>query len=380
MTQLDVTVPLFAIHHHKIGGTESAVYNLVHGLARTDARLTIAFAEAGRFSPEFQQWMVDNPHVAQAILPAIRGSKNTRFLEETLFELKRGKEGWVVYPNYFLPPRLGSRKSAVILHDIQYKVLPQYHSAKRKAWLNFYLKGLFKRADVVLSISNSEKNLVAEHFGAEAASRCQVIYNAIDWHRFEGGPISQRIVDLAQRPYILTVSHPFPHKNISTLIKAFNAISQTDKEIRLYLVGKDSPERRQLITENADPAAVDRIELTGVVSDAELGELYRRARVFALPSLYEGFGMPAVEAMGLGVPTVASGVTSLPEVTLGQASYVDDPLSVGGWIDAISALLERGGRVAPEVVEQIRQKYEPKHVAENLLDVLASADAAGTSR
>lgn len=374
MTGLDITIPLFAIHHHKIGGTESAIYNLVHGLARTDAQLSVALADPARFSPEFQQWLGENAQIRQQRIPAVPGPKNTRFLEETLFELTRDRSNWVVYPNYFLPPRLLSSKSAVILHDIQYKVLPQYHSAKRKAWLDFYLTRLFKRADVVFLISQSEKNLVAEHFGAEAASRCRVVYNAIDWRRFEGAPATGRVAELVRRPYILTVSHPFPHKNLSTLLKAFNQIGQQDREIFLYLVGKESPDRLQLIQEHADPSVRDRIVLTGAVSDAELGEIYRNARLFVAPSLYEGFGMPAVEAMGHGAPTITSGTTSLPEVTLGKARYVADPLNADAWAAEIADALRVGGRLDPALVDEVRAAYDPAHVGRTMIEALRQVE------
>jgi glycosyltransferase involved in cell wall biosynthesis len=367
MPNIDLTVPLFSVRHHKIGGTESAIYNLVHGLAKTDAGLTLAYADTARFSPEFQQWMSAANHVKQVQMPPLPGPKNSRFVEETLFEWKRSNDSWAVYPNYFLPPRLRKRPSAVLLHDIQYKVLPHFHTSKRKAWLDFYLPRMFAGADVVFLISESEKNYVAQYFGSKAADKCKVIYNAIEWDRFDGEDISENVKQLTSVPYVLTVSHPFPQKNLSTLIKAFDKVAAAVPDVKLYLAGKESDEKRQMIAENASEQSRSRILLTGIVSDAELGELYRKSQLFVLPSIYEGFGMPAAEAMGLGIPTLVSNVASLPEVTLGKANYISDPLNADLWSDEIISMLRSGARPAEEVATAVRSAFEPKRVAETLL-------------
>jgi len=367
----ELTIPLFAIHHHKIGGTESAIYNLIHGLDKAKAALTLAFSDPDRLSPEFLRWMAKTPGIAQQRQYPLPG-KNSRFAEELLFEWRRSGNGWAVYPNYFLPPRRpGSRaKSAVILHDIQYKVLPQYHSSKRKAWLDFYLPRMFQTADLVFLISNSEKEYVRQHFGDAAADKCKVIYNAIEWARLEQGEISEATRKLAGRPYILTVSHPFPHKNLGVLIKAFDRVAQSNPEIELYLAGKASDEKTRLIRENASEKTAARIVMTGILSDADLGELYRNARLFVLPSLYEGFGMPAAEAMGFGVPTLVSGVTSLPEATLGKAEYVADPTNVDAWAEQMTACLNSSERLSTETVAEVRDAFAPHRVAQSLLQNL----------
>lgn len=366
-----LTIPLFAIHHHKIGGTESAIYNLIHGLDKAKASLTLAFSDPRRLSAEFLHWMEKTPTIKQQRQYPLPG-KNSRFLEEILFEWRRSGDSWAVYPNYFLPPRRpGSRtRSAVILHDIQYKVLPQYHSDKRRAWLDFYLPRMFQTADLVFLISNSEKQYVQRYFGDAAANKCRVIYNAIEWSRLEQGEVSEETRKLAARPYVLTVSHPFPHKNLGVLIKAFDRVAQAIPEIELYLAGKASDDKRRLVAENASEKTAARIVMTGILSDADLGELYRNARLFVLPSLYEGFGMPAAEAMGFGVQTLVSGVTSLPEATLGRAEYVDDPTNVDTWVDQMIAILKSGNRLPTDLVAGIREAFAPQNVAQSLLQNL----------
>jgi glycosyltransferase involved in cell wall biosynthesis len=114
----------------------------------------------------------------------------------------------------------------------------------------------------------------------------------------------------------------------------------------------------------------DRVHITGFVSDAELGQFYANARLFVLPSLYEGFGMPAVEALGLGVPTLVSNAFALPEVTLGYAGLIDKPRDVGAWAASIEALLAADTRPTAEQVSHIRSTYSPTTTGKELLAIL----------
>ncbi len=217
-----ITIPLFALRHKQIGGTEFAIYNLIKGLASSPIQTTVVYDRADHLSPEFRQWLGRTSAVERRSAFDWGGPKNIRFLQETLFEWFRHDGDWSLYPNYFVPPAQPlrpHRSSAVILHDIQYKVLPGYHSQKRRAWLDLYLPWMFRRADSVILISQSEKNYVEEFFGSGCADKCDVVYNAIDWERFETSSQSApaaALANLLAYPYILSVCHQFPHKNLET--------------------------------------------------------------------------------------------------------------------------------------------------------------------
>ena len=118
---------------------------------------------------------------------------------------------------------------------------------------------------------------------------------------------------------------------------------------------------------------------TGYVSDAVLGELYRRATMFAFPSLFEGFGLPVVEALGLGLPTVTTRCGSIPEVGDDLAVYVDDPMSVSelaGVLDSV--LLEpEAARPSAEDVTRLRARYSPGTVAAQYAEVLREVATRG---
>jgi glycosyltransferase involved in cell wall biosynthesis len=370
-----ITIPLFAVRHKQIGGTEFAVYNLIRGLAQTAINTAVLYDRDEHLSPEFCEWLGQNQRIGWTTGFRFPGSKNIRFFQETLFEWSRWNPNWVLYPNYFVPPRrpFSSHLNAVILHDIQYKVLPAYHSSSRKAWLDFYLPGMFRRANAVVLISQSEKRYVEEFFGSKNAERCDVVYNAIDWDRFDrppGDTPDPRIAELLSHPYLLSVCHQFPHKNLQTLLLAFEQLATRHPDLLLYMVGVDSASNREFITTQLSSAARNRVRLLGFLSDQDLGELYREARLFVLPSLYEGFGMPAVEALGLGTPILVSGTTALPEVTLGLGSYVENPRDVDAWISQIDTQLSAAKRPTSATIQALRKAYSPASVAKSLISVL----------
>jgi glycosyltransferase involved in cell wall biosynthesis len=127
-------------------------------------------------------------------------------------------------------------------------------------------------------------------------------------------------------------------KNQATLVRAFRSLPP---DWTLVLVGSQGYEASEALREVANSPCVDRIVITGYVSDAELGSLYARARIFAFPSLDEGFGMPALEAMAAGVPVVAGNRSALPEVC-GPAAILIDPESEEQLAEALNRIASDG--------------------------------------
>jgi glycosyltransferase involved in cell wall biosynthesis len=367
-------VPLYAIRHSQIGGTEFWIYNLLRGIVGAGARVGMHYGRDADLSQDFLTWARAADRVELHREGGLPGSKNVRFAEELLYQQRRRDDDWALFPNYFCPPAMLSkrRKSAVILYDIQYRCLPKYHSKKRRQWLDFYLPKMFETADSVILISNSELALVREHFGAEAAARCTVVHSPIDFGRLEqpATRASETVREMVKHQYILSVCHQFPHKNVVTLLKAFEKVAMGDPSLKLYMVGSASEANLAFIRDSLSASVRDRVHITGFVSDAELGQFYANARLFVLPSLYEGFGMPAVEALGLGVPTLVSNAFALPEVTLGYAGLIDKPRDVGAWAASIEALLAADTRPTAEQVSHIRSTYSPTTTGKELLAIL----------
>jgi glycosyltransferase involved in cell wall biosynthesis len=369
-----LSIPMFAIRHKAIGGTEFATYNLIKGISATGVSTKLILDRDDHLSPEFRDWLTDNPNVGREYRLRLPGPKNIRFLQETIFSLSRRTKGWALFPNYYLPPakRSSDRPNAVILYDIQYKIHPELHTKLRTEWLDFYLPRMFDRADSVLLISQSEKTLIERFFGRKAADKCDIINIAIDLDRFDriSEDTKEWATELISRPFILSVCHPFPHKNLQTLLSAFQRISPRHPDLFLYLVGQESPTNRKFINKNISNETSRRIKLLGYLPDEKLGLLYRKSEFVAIPSLYEGFGMPSVEALAVGTPVLVSGNTSMPEVTLGFGDYISSPKDPDAWISGIEHMLARRTRPTPEISARVRDAYSPATVARKLLGAL----------
>jgi glycosyltransferase involved in cell wall biosynthesis len=180
------------------------------------------------------------------------------------------------------------------------------------------------RSDLIIAVSQFTADQVHKLLNVERA-RLRVVHHGVHL------PAQTRATDTKlsdEAPFVLHVGAIQERKNTARLIQAFRALPHP---WRLVLAGSRGYGAEQMLEQ-----AGDRVEETGFVSKSELHDLYRRAAIFAFPSLDEGFGIPALEAMAYGIPVVASNTSALPEVC-GQAALLVDPTQV----DEIAAALTR---------------------------------------
>ena len=359
-----ITVPLFAIRHMRIGGAESSIYNFTRGLAGQDVALGVALSRGDYLAGDFDDWIATQP-VRVTRLPTLGKRLSARFAEEGLFGLL-ATPGHVLYPNYFLPPvRRQSGLAAAIVNDSQYRVFPEYFPAGKRRWLEFNYRRTMRHADRVFFISHFERRQAIRFFGDRRADRYRVIGAAIDMRRYRGGEPDARIAALTARPFILSVAHQHRHKNVETLVRAFAELASSVADVRLVLVGVASPGVQAIVAELPDPIR-RRIVLTGFISDGDLGHLYRGMALFALPSRYEGFGMPAVEALAHDRPVVVADAGALREVTQDMASYVPDGASASQWASALREGLGKRG-AGPARIAELLAFHSPATVAGNIV-------------
>ena len=373
----NLEIPMFAIRNGSGSGLASSIYNLVRGLAALGKKVRLPYTTKHRLDAQFVSWSETNEYVEFRKCPAVPGGVQTRFVEEFLYANMRKKGAQVLYPNYFMPPELFRRNDAisVIIHDCQHRMFPNYFSSRKRRWLDLNFHRSLKRADHVFLISEFEKSQIARYYGESLANRCSVIYNSIDWSRYECGTPSEDVLKMTSKPYILSVAHQYPHKNTLKLIKSYLNLSERYADFDLILVGTPSNEVSEFLDSCVPEKQRQKIILAGFVSDADLGRLYRYARLFVLASSYEGFGMPAVEAAGFAVPVLVTNGTALPEVTLGRAAYCADDASPQAWAEAISQHLDhkRSAEEYRTLADAVRKRFAPTAVATALLRESASA-------
>jgi glycosyltransferase involved in cell wall biosynthesis len=277
----------------------------------------------------------------------------------------------VLFPNYYVPPVLPRRlgRVGVVMHDFQYRHFPQNFSGRKRLWLRGSQEFAMRRADRVIAISGFVRDDAIRWFGDRIADKIAVVPNALCWDRFESGLGQPRPED---RPYVLSVAAQYPHKNLDTLVRAFAEVARGNRDIQLVLCGQTyeglhgvGGARGGVGSLVRELGLADRIKSTGFVDDPTLARWYQHAELFAFPSLFEGFGMPPVEALGFGLPTLTTRTTAMPETTMGMAETVDNPLDAQEWADKMTAML-RGRerfRPSPAAVERLKAHYAPSRVA-----------------
>jgi glycosyltransferase involved in cell wall biosynthesis len=216
----------------------------------------------------------------------------------------------------------------VTLHDVQHLDLPHLFSRGERLFRRLAYERAARRASAVVVVSEFVRERVVERLGIDP-SDVHVVWLGVDHERFTPDET------VAREPLLLYPARPWPHKNHDRLLEAFREMRRRRPELRLLLTGAGHDAA-------ALPEGVEARSVTAV----ELVDLYRRAACVVFPSLYEGFGLPPVEAMACGCPVAASSRGSLPEVC-GDAAVLFDPLHP----DAIAAGVEEALARAHELTK-----------------------------
>lgn len=211
-------------------------------------------------------------------------------------------------------------RNIVTIHDLAFYHHPEWFSKSFSILYRFLLPRLAKKALHVITVSNYSKNDILSVFGL-STSKVSVVYNGVS--EFLDSQNKLHKETSFKKPYLLCVGSLDPRKNLSRLLIAFSKINY---DVDLLVVGS-----KNKIFSNSNIESMvandSRVKLLGYVTDCQLRNLYAFATVFIYPSLFEGFGIPPIEAQSQGCPVMASNITSLPEV-LGSSALLFDPYSV----------------------------------------------------
>ena len=245
----------------------------------------------------------------------------TRLGEQARLPLTKAE---LIYSPANLAP-VASRRNVVVIHDAAALRHPEWYSRPYVAWQRFALPRIAKNARLVITVSEFSKREIAETMGANAI----VVPNGVDHERFK--PVGDK------GDYALVVGTRITRKNLASLEAASKAL--VDKGVALVAAGSGRSYMRSETTS---------IRQLGYVPDDELPSLYARARLLLMPSLYEGFGLPVLEAMASGTPVVAANRGALPE-TCGDAALVVEPHE---FADAALQALEDSDRLTRAGLER----------------------------
>jgi glycosyltransferase involved in cell wall biosynthesis len=252
--------------------------------------------------------------------------------------LRREKPDLFHAPHYILPAGVPCR-SVVTIHDCIHLMFPQYLPNRMAyAYARASMWAAARRSDCILTVSEASKRDIL-HFFNVPPEKIVVVYNAIDDH-FWATPPDEDVARVRERyqldhQFVLYVGNIKPHKNLVRLIESFAEFRQIGfEDVKLLIIGDEISKLPALRRAVHRHKLHKHVRFLGYVSEQTLGILYRLAAVFVFPSLYEGFGLPPLEAMASGTPVVTSNVSSLPEVA-GDAAVLVDPYDVDSIVDGL---------------------------------------------
>jgi glycosyltransferase involved in cell wall biosynthesis len=245
------------------------------------------------------------------------------------------------FPNFIRPP-LRNGKSVVTIHDMSFMRLPQYTAARNHSFLSARIRDTAARSDAIITDSRFSAAEIAELLRVDPR-RISAIYPGVA-QTFAPPDVAARHAVLAalglDRPYLLSVGTIEPRKNYAFLVEVFERLTDFDGD--LVIAGRLGWKYEPLLRRIKDSSRRDRIRHIAQADDAHLPALYAGARAFVMPSFYEGFGFPPLEAMACGAPVVSSDGGSLKEV-LDGAAVVLDSFDAERWAGEIRKVLSDSG-------------------------------------
>lgn len=244
--------------------------------------------------------------------------------------------------DFVLPPVRRHTTTIVQVHDLSFLRVPEAAPPALIAWLERMVPASVRRADHVLAVSHATRQDLIDLFGVVPHSKVSVLHSGVDSRFRPMSAVDQQAVrrkyGLGDWPFILSVGTMQPRKNFGRIVTSLARLRENGHDLHLVIAGGQGwlsdPFHEQL----RDSGIGDFVHLVGYVADEDLPALYSAARVFAFPSLYEGFGFPVLEAMACGVPVVTSNLSSLPEVA-GDAALLIDPYDSAALADALERLV-----------------------------------------
>ncbi len=335
--------PRIGIDAHMVGsretGNETYVLNLLRALPVVDAERRFEY-EAIVLAPglRLQSWALEKGMRVARVRPALSVGR----IPVSMPILALRDKLALLHMTYVLPPYCPC-PSVVTVHDIGFRTHPQFFPPGVRLMLSLLVPFSMRRADKVITVSNSAKQDILSHYDIPA-DRVVVTHEAAA-PQYRVLADDERLEEVKNRygirkSFFLTVGNLQPRKNTRLLVQAYGQLPEAVRNRYLLVIAGQAQWQHSAIYEAvAERGLESDVLFTGYVPDGDLVALYNAATLFLYPSLYEGFGLPVLEAMACGTPVVSSSVSSLPEVA-GDAALLVDPSEVTEVTAAMEAIVE----------------------------------------
>jgi glycosyltransferase involved in cell wall biosynthesis len=353
---------------HEKTGKGWYVYNLVKEIIRLDK--TNQYLLYGNGKNPFKE----HPNVTYKKID----SKSIKWHFLVLKDIKKQEVELFFAPSSFIIPAFVSKtiKTVITVHDLVSYLFPANHNLKAVIIERLTLRRALKKAGSVFVVSENTKRDLLKKFNYPE-NQVHITYCAAS-EFFKEKVSAEELEEFRKKMkypnnFILAVGTLEPRKNLSTLIRSFATIKKWFPEYKLIIAGKKGWKYKQIQETLAKYSLENEVIFPGYLKDDELRKTYKLAKVFVFPSLYEGFGIPPLEAMASGCPVVSSNVASLPEVVQ-EAGMLVDPRNPYKFAEAVSSIIENE-QIRESLIErgyQQADKFHWKQSAKKAVEVFNS--------
>lgn len=354
-----IAVDLLWLRPKQVGGTEFYIRNLLDGFRKLEESFRLVLLVSQDNKDTFVHYTEDerfklletnvvSANIAKRIL--------WQFFCQNRFLRKNGIRKCFI-PVYCRPLFNGGITYANTIHDLQAAHYPEYHPFHEIAYsrLCWWLDAHWSKHIVAISDWVREDIIGRYHVRPENIT---TIYNPITVNTDEVVSVEElsKKYSVSEKEYYYTVSQLIPHKNLDTIIEVMRRIKEQkiDLPSRLLISGVNGESRDKLMRQIREKGLEKEVTLTGFVDNAERNALYKYSRAFLFPSVFEGFGMPTIEAMLFGAVVITTDKTCIPEVTQNKANYVTDPYNVQEWIHVMQNPENRIDEMDFDAYDQVR--------------------------
>ncbi len=374
-----IAIYLGWIRHNACGGVESYTRNLLDGfLSLPDQNDYVLICSAdnkesfSHYGNDSRITLVDNGYLTTDL-------KGTILFENFMLDKLLSKLNISVcfVPTYRIPLYLKKNRFIGVIHDLQVCHYPENFTRFRRNWIKYGSKRCALSAYKTITISDFVRNDIIKRFNCDGKNIITIHNPILPNLEYEDFSVVSKIYGIERDGYLYTVSALAKHKNVITLLRLIKLIrDRRDKTLPQKLivsgigVGKkdaDNIDSNSVFSYVSNNNLEDLVIFTGFVSNKRRNSLIKNSRFFLYPSLFEGFGMPPLEAMKLGAKVITTRCTSLPEVTHNQSIYVDNPVDENEWYNCISENNNKDRRIIEF------EENDPQFVANKYLEVIYQA-------
>lgn len=360
------------------GGSETFIRNILDGLKETSRNFKAVLLVARDNKDSFMHYMEDERFsIYECPIDSSNNVKRLRWQNLHLCKTIRKLGITKCFEPIYSVPFINTKgvEFYTVIHDLQAKHFPEYFSKQRCLYMDISWRNAIRKSKKIITISEFAKNDIKQEY-PKSAKKLTMIYNPISVQKIEDdrAKIIAEKLGLVPDKFFLCISSLLPHKNLEVLL---HMMSRRTDDMKLVIVGVGGSLEDRLKELINNLKIREKVQILSYIDDEKRDALYATCKVFLFPSIFEGFGMPPVEAMLLDKPVITTKCTSIPEVTLDEAFYVDNPADANEWNGKVNDVLSGviGLKAIGRAISSERNPYKKEKTAEQYLEMICGGTA-----